>query len=128
MKANASDIYEFMPDNYFEYSQAPLIRVDMLDGSNVNHTSGTYKLYIGSNLFDNNRNYQVVTFSSLAYQGSLFQLDCQLEFFQLILSYNLVQNNFFIGDQSSLFYINGGLVRIFENNFQYNGMTSEEFE
>ena len=67
MKANASTIYDYMPENYFEYSQAPIIRVDILDGSNVNHDEGVYNLYFGSNYFANNRNYQVLSFSSLAY-------------------------------------------------------------
>ena len=87
-----------------------------------------YNLYFGSNYFAHNRNYQVVSFASIKYFGSLFQLDCEIKHFKLSFAYNFVTNNIFIGDKSALFFINGGLVTIKENNFSYNGMTSNSFE
>ena len=51
MKANASDIYTFMPENYFEYSHAPMIRIDYHKGLKTRSTNGIYGLLIQGNLF-----------------------------------------------------------------------------
>ena len=65
-----------------------------------------------------------MAFSDIPYYGSLLQFDCQIQLVELEFGYNLVQYNQFIGEYSSLFYINGGLIEIEDNTFSYNGMTS----
>ena len=90
MKANASDIYEFMPDNYFEYSQAPVIRIVYEEGLATRQEEGAYKLYFGANLFKDNKHYQIVAFSGLDYYGSLIQVSCDIVDFKLEFAHNLV--------------------------------------
>ena len=62
VKANASDIYGYFPENYFEYSQAPIIKIVYASGQKVLTTEGAYTLYFRGNLFKDNKNYQVMTF------------------------------------------------------------------
>ena len=46
----------------------------------------------------------------------------------LYISGNLVQYNSFVGPSSAFFYINGGIIRILDNNFSYNGfLTLDSF-
>ena len=79
-----------MPDNYFEYSQAPVIQIDYLTGLETSTGPGVYNFYFDGNLFKDNRNYQIATFSDTAYMGSLFQLDCQIKLMKLKFAHNLV--------------------------------------
>ena len=120
MKANASDIYEYFPTNYFEYSQASIVRIDMLETETTSSAQDAYKIKFEGNHFAHNRNYQVIALKNLEYYGSLIELNCQIEYFKLEFSYNLVQYNQFIGQESALFYINGGLIDIIKNNFSFN--------
>ena len=38
---------------------------------------------------------------------------------------NVVQYNSFVGQNTALFYLNGGTAHIFDNNFSYNGFLTE---
>ena len=81
-----------MPTNYFEYSQAPIIQVDIPLGiPEVIFKDFNRTLYFGGNHFAHNKNYQVVALGgSVMYYGSLFQLDCGIADFRLEFAYNLV--------------------------------------
>ena len=39
---------------------------------------------------------------------------------------NVVQYNYFIGEEASLIYMNAGEARIYQNNFQFNGYLTFE--
>ena len=83
MRVNASDIFNFMPQNYFAYSHAPIIRIDMLLGVETLDNENVYKLNMESNLFQHNRNYQIVTTKVISYYGSLVELHCEMPVFKL---------------------------------------------
>ena len=111
-RVNSTDIYSFMPENYFEYSHASIVRIEYPKGSSTLDTEGGYQLFFEGNLFKDNKNYQIFAFPHSLYHGSLVHFDCQIALVRLKFLENLVQYNIFIGTESSLFYINGGLIEI----------------
>ena len=127
----AWDIYHHMPDDYFEKSHAPLIFVDV--GTNVfaeqfidNYTDSSLATRIVNNTFYDNENYQLETFKSAKYKGSLLIFNCDITKATLEFSENDVQDMAFIGDDSVLIHINGGITEFNNNLFRYIGHFSSE--
>jgi hypothetical protein len=67
-----------------------------------------------------------VTYSDLRYKASLLEYDCEVRNATLSISDNLISRNQFIGEDSTFFYVNGGIVEVNNNEISYNGMLTSE--
>ena len=115
-----------MPDEYFQDSHAPVIRVEQFNNAYANwfrtfYWHKTFTTNFTNNEFVDNQNYQIVTVPDASYMGSLLEWDCAFDLSVIGLYDNIVTENTFIGKLGALFYINGGLAKVIGNNFSYNG-------
>ena len=100
MKSFAYDIYNYMPPNYFKYSQAAMIRVEYPD-TKVAYTDiktdGRSKpvmlTELSNNLISDNINMQVVTYRALEYKASILEFDCQMPSAVLSINDNEIKRN-----------------------------------
>ena len=136
MKSFAYDIYRYMPTNYFKYSQAPLMKIDypytvyaglqFLIESSLDQFQYPIYTEISNNLITDNLNIQVVTYEALKYKSSLLEFTCDIQNATLAMNNNEVTRNQFIGEDTTFFYIDGGVVLVADNNFSYNGMLTNK--
>ena len=132
MKAFAYDVYHYFPPNYFKYSQASLIRIEYLFqvypqiiseiANEANKRNNAMVTRLTDNEFSDNLNVQVLTYNERRYKASILEFDCQMSLVKLQLNRNIVTRSQFVGSDSTFFYINGGIARIHDNVFSYNGM------
>ena len=112
-----------MPENYFNHSMAPTVRIEYPEVHNV--TVGVdpgYKSIFERNTWWDNKNYQIVGLGEdLQYNGGLIEFDSELVQANLNLTSNVVEYNTFIGPSGGLIYVNGGHVDAQLNVFSYNG-------
>ena len=77
---------------------------------------------ISQNKIIDNLNIQIVTYKNLRYKASLLEYDCHVRNATLSIKNNLITRNQFIGEDSTFFYINGGIVEVSKNEISYNGL------
>lgn len=114
-----------MPEDYFNMAHAPIITIravnyDSLDLISVFMRESTN---LEDNLFSNNRHFQVLTYSEHQFSASLVDYASNSYHNKLIIKANRVDNNYFIGPGSALFFINDGSSEVSGNFFQMNGLT-----
>lgn len=120
-----------MPPNYFKYSQSAMIRIEYpynvfanfftaLDNTESNQNA--IETEISNNLISDNINIQVVTYIALEYKASILEWDCKVTKAVLSINDNEIIRNKFIGRKSTLFFINGGIASVNNNDFMYNGI------
>ena len=56
------------------------------------------------------------------YSSSILEYTCDIQNATIAINMNEVTRNQFIGLQTTLIHINGGIAQVADNNFSYNGM------
>lgn len=133
MMNEAWDIKRYYPDSYFRYSQATMIRVeypysvyaDTITESIGVELKAIETLMIANSITDN-LNMQVLTYKDLQYQASILEFDCEVAGAILTIHDNEITRNQFIGQASTFFYINGGIVDVAHNDISYNGLLTAD--
>ena len=114
-----------MPDNYFGYSQSPLIYISYT--SNLKKEDVVRETTeIDSNTFRKNQHMQVEHLD-VTFKASLIQFKSLINA-KLEIRGNLIEQNSFIGSQSALVSIEGGVMTIEDNVLRNNGYISDEDE
>ena len=118
-------IFGYMPDNYFGYSQSPLIYISYT--SNLKKEDVVRETTeIDSNTFRKNQHMQVEHLD-FTFKASLIQFKSSINA-KLEIRGNLIEQNSFIGSQSALVSIEGGVMTIEDNVLRNNGYISDEDE
>lgn len=111
-KAHAEALWEFLPENYFDYAMAPVVRIEYPQVENV--TVGEdpgYTSVFEANVFSDNKNYQVVALGEdMQYGGALVEFESELVQAELNLTGNTARYNTFMGPGGGLVFVNGGHV------------------
>ena len=114
-----------MPDNYFGYSQSPLIYISYT--SNLKKEDVVRETTeIDSNTFRKNQHMQVEHLD-FTFKASLIQFKSSINA-KLEIRGNLIEQNSFIGSQSALVSIEGRVMTIEDNVLRNNGYISDEDE
>lgn len=82
---------------------------------------GIVKTEFTENLFSDNLHTQVLTYSSRQFHASLIEFDSSVVNALFAMEGNSVLRNSFIGENTALVYINGGVAHVRRNEFKYNG-------
>ena len=101
MKAFAYDLYRYYPEEYFKYSQSPIIRIqypynviaDIMTDRSFDHDFNTVHTEISNNYFSDNLNMQVLTYKSLQYKASILEYDSQMSNSTLGITGNEITRN-----------------------------------
>ena len=93
--------------------------------NNTNSNESAIGTEISNNLISDNMNIQVVTYSALEYKASILEFDCKISDAALSINDNEITRNSFIGKKSTLFFINGGVASVNNNDFIYNGILTK---
>ena len=124
IKEHASQIYAYMNEEYFSNSDGTLILITY-QGS-VAKFKDSYTKFVGNTFADNKSVQNEIIPASGKYWGSLIIFDSDIGRVTFIFRENLVSENQFIGTQTSLIYLTGGIFEIGENEIKNNGYVSEQ--
>ena len=86
----------------------------------------TLQTDIDMNEFKNNNHMQIVAID-IRFYGSLIQFTSTIPRSQISISRNFAEYNKFIGIETALISLDGGVWNITENEFYYNGYLTEKF-
>jgi len=125
IKQQAPVLFSYMPERYFEFSQASLIYVKYGKLKYETKDFSTYETQFKQNQFRNNRHIQAVAMSS-PYRGSLILSESDLPLSRFSFEQNIVENNAFIGLATRLIEIDGGIIQIERNTIRNNGYLSKK--
>ena len=78
------------------------------------------------NLFSNNLNAQVMTYTNLKYKASVLDYSCGIAYARILILENTMTRLTAIGRDSAFVYISGGIATVYDNTFSYSGHLSKK--